>query len=89
MIADIFCPIIHPKNHRFSVFYMRKKMFWGFAPTSSPMHRPGALGGFQLPPDPQLLSFLAWPKIDASMFFLHYPLTISIQIFLLSFLFFV
>ena len=49
-------------------------MFGGFTSTSSPRHFPGALGGLQLPPDPQLLLFLAWPKINAPIFFLYYPL---------------
>ena len=31
------------------------------------------MGGLQLPPDPQLQSFLASPKTNVPIFFLYYP----------------
>ena len=60
MIADIFYPIFTLTITVLAYFNVE-----GFTTTSSPRHCPGALGGLQLPSDPQLLSFLAWPKINA------------------------
>ena len=81
MIADIFHPIFTLIT--ILVCFIRKKkakLFRGFAPSLSPRHHPGPHGwegGLQLPPDPQLQSFLALPRTDALIFFLYYPLDIS------------
>ena len=57
------------------MFY-EKKIVWVFAPTPLPDT-----------PDPQLQSFLAWPKTDAPIFFLYYPLAphIEFEIFSITF----
>ena len=73
MIADIFYPI-STLTITVLAYFIRKKMFRGFAPTSSPGHHPGPLRGLQLPPDPQLQLFLALSKTDAPILFLYYPL---------------
>ena len=53
---------------------------FGFALTSLTGHHPGhsggGEGGLTAPPDHQLQSYLASPKTDAPIFFLHYPLTV-------------
>ena len=76
MIADIFFPIFTLKNTVLACFIRKKKkLFGGFAPTPSPGHHPGPPGGFQFPPGPHLQSFLGFPKTNASIFFVCYPLT--------------
>ena len=76
MIADIFYTIF-TLTITISVCFTRKKvkLFRGFSITRSPRHRPRPPGGaYSSPPEPQLQSVLAFPKTDAPIFFLHYPL---------------
>ena len=66
---------IHPIDHHFSVLY-DKTQNWSEV-SYLRLHQGIALdplGGLQLPLKPQLQSFLALPKPDASIFFLYYPL---------------
>ena len=64
MIGDIFYLYIHPKDHRYNVFYTKKK-------NCSGVSHPHLHQGITL--DPQLQSFFALPKTDAPIFFLSYP----------------
>ena len=52
MIADIFCPIIHPKDHRFSVFYIRKIFLGGFRTDIFTKASPWGPGGHSATPRP-------------------------------------
>ena len=82
MITDIFYPIF-TLTITVLTYFIRKKN-WGGAEGGWAGVRtniftkalPWGSGGLQLPPDPQLLSFLAWPKIDAPIFFLYFPLKV-------------
>ena len=65
-----FLPYIHPNDHRFCVCLYKKKCLGA----SHPWLHPGLPGGLQFLPEPQLQSFLASPKTDGPIFFLHYPL---------------
>ena len=69
MIADIFYPIFI-----LMITVLAYLNVWGFRTDIFTKAFPWVLGGLQLPPDPQLLSFLALQKIDAPIFFLYYPL---------------
>ena len=68
---------IHCNNHRFSAFYMEKNCLGASHPC---LHQGITLdrGGLQLPPEPQLQSFLVLPKTNAPIFFLYYPLILFI-----------
>ena len=72
MIANIFYPIFTLTITGLACF-MRKKLFGFLHPRLHQGIALDLLGGLQLPPDPQLQSFLAWPKTDVPIFFLHYP----------------
>ena len=71
-----FLPYIHPYNHHFSMFYMKKNCL---GVLHSHLHQGivlDPLGDLHPPPLPDSLlqSPLTWPKTDAPIFFLHYPL---------------
>ena len=72
MMADICYPIFTLKITvlAFSVLYIKKELFGGFAPTPSPRHRPRPPGELTAPPDPppHLQWFLASPKTNALYF---------------------
>ena len=74
MIADIFYPIFILMITVLAYFNV-----WGFRIDIFTKAFPWVLDGLQLPPDPQLLSFLALQKIDAPIFFLYYPLQASMS----------
>ena len=72
MIAENFYPIFTLTITILACLYEKKtKIVPGF-------HQGISLGllegGLAASPDPQLQSFLALPKTDAPIFFLHYPL---------------
>ena len=74
MIADIFYPIF-----TLTITVLAYFNVWGFRTDIFTKAFPWVLGGLQLPPDPQLLSFLVLQKIDAPIFFLYYPLQASMS----------
>ena len=71
MIADIFYPVF-----TLTITVLAYFNVWGFRTYIFTKAVPLGPGGLQLTPEPQLLSFLAWPKIDGPIFFLYYPLTL-------------
>ena len=76
MIANIFYPIFTLTITVLACF-MRGKLFGFLHPRLHQGIALNPLGGLQPLPDPQLQSFLAWPKTDVPIFFLHYPLTLK------------
>ena len=72
----IFSTLYSTNNHRFSVFYTKKrktKLFGGLAATPSPGYHPWPSTGLQLPPSPQMQLFLALAKNYAPLFFSFIP----------------
>ena len=75
MIADIFYPIFNLTITVLACFIRKKaKLFRDLHTRVFQGTALDPLGGLELPPDPQLQSFLAMPRIDTPIFFLYYPL---------------
>ena len=77
MMADICYPIFTLKITvlAFSVLYIKKELFGGFAPTPSPRHRPRPPGELTAPPDPPPPAMVfGFAKNQCAIFFLYYPL---------------